>query len=160
SSTPSSTAASGGASFAFITFESIGRCGRRTLGRGVANTETVELEPCESVVTTLLQIPKRLRARGEKLVVREVGDSPPGEKLDEERIRGPPLECAAHSARIVRPRPAQGQIQPEKRQGRDEGDGEREQDAEVLRGVAAVASAHLGAPSRLRDLVGDARHLV
>src|SRR6187549_1549546 len=135
SSTPCSTGASGGAPFAFITSESIGRCGRRTLGRTVANPETVELERRERVVPALLEIPERLRADGEKLVVREIGDRATSEELDEQRVGRRPLQRTAHGAGVVRPGPAQREIQAEEGQRRDKSDGKGQEDAQVLRGV-------------------------
>src|SRR4051794_16739677 len=155
SSTSSSTGASGGAPFAFITSESIGRCGRRTLGRTVANPETVELESRERLVPAFFEVSEWLWADGEKRVVREVGDRATGEELDEQRVGRRPLERAAHGAGVVRPGPAQREIQAEQRQRRDESDGKGQEDAQVLRGVPAIAPAHLGTFPGLFDLVGD-----
>src|SRR5829696_1057776 len=153
--TSSFRGASGGASFAFITSESIGRCGRRPLGRTVANTETVELEPRERVVPALLEVPERLRADGEKLVVGEVGDRATRQELDEQRVGRRQLQRAAHGAGVVRPGPAQREVQAKQGQRGNEGDRKSQEDAQVLGGVPAVPSAHLGTPPGLLDLVGD-----
>ena len=85
----------------------------------------------------------------------EVGDRATGEELDEQRVGRRPLQRAAHGAGVVRPGPAQREIQAEQGQRRDESDGKGQEDAQVLRGVPAVASARLGAPPGLLDLVGD-----
>ena len=63
----------------FITSESIGRCGRRTLGRPALDAEALELEPGELVVPPLLQVAIGLLADREQTVVGEVDDGAAGE---------------------------------------------------------------------------------
>src|SRR5215211_616902 len=109
--------------------------------------ETLELPRRQFVEATLLEVAERIRTDRSQLLIGEIENGAARKKLLQDRVGRACREGTAHRARLARPGHTQRRVEPQQGERRNEPNRKREQDAEVLGAVPAVAPARLGAPA-------------